>query len=163
MDDKVQSVLIDTVATNSKLRTIHAMSEPMATDYSQVPITQCAYQLSLEMHRLVGGFPKQLRFQLGGRLATAAQDFLERVIQANFIRDPRRRSEALADLPGALFTMRMSVRLAKDLKAISMGQWTETNVRLEDLQKQLAGWSRWTQSKVATPGPAPASGDTTML
>jgi hypothetical protein len=54
---------------NSELRTIHAMSEPMATDYSQVPIIQCAYQLSLEMHRLVGGFPKQLRFRRGRRRA----------------------------------------------------------------------------------------------
>ena len=135
----------------------------MTTDYSQVPIIQCAYQLSLEMHRLVGGFPKQLRFQLGGRLANAAQDFLERVIQANFIRDPRRRSEALAGLPEALFTMRMSARLAKDLKAISIGQWTETNVRLEDLQKQLAGWSRWTHSKVNRKGPPPLSGEAAMF
>jgi len=139
------------------------LQKPMTTDYSQVPIIQCAYQLSLEMHRLVGGFPKHLRFQLGGRLADAAQDFLERVIQANFIRDPRRRSEALDGLPEALFTLRMSARLAKDLKALSIGQWTETNVRLEDLQKQLAGWSRRTHSKVNQKGPPPPSGDATMF
>ncbi len=120
----------------------------MTTDYSQVPIIQCAYQFTLEAHQTVARFPKHLRFQLGVRIIDGSQEFMERVIKANFIRDPRIRAEALSGLAELLFTSRMNIRLAKDLKAIPLGHAAQLTLRLEDLQKQLTGWLTWTRSKM---------------
>lgn len=93
------------------------------TDFSQVPIIQCAYQLALETQKLVAGFPRNVRYQLGDRLATITQDFFEGACKANFIRDPRQRWGALDALSAELFTLRMTVRMAKDLKTVSVGQF----------------------------------------
>ena len=132
----------------------------MASDYSQVPIIQCSYQLALETHGLVARFPKHLRFQLGTRILDGSQDFLERVITANFIRDPKLRAEALSGLSAGLFTTLMNIRLARDLRAISPGQAAQLTLRLEDLQKQLTGWLSWTlsrmQQKPASPTNSPS-------
>lgn len=119
------------------------------TDYSQVPIVQCSYQMALVTQRLVGKFPKHLRFQLGDRLAGRSQDFFENTVKANFIRDPKRRTDALTDLSADLFTFRMTLRMAKDLQSLSVGEFTDLNIRIEDIQKQLTGWSKWSQSKIA--------------
>lgn len=132
-------------------------------DYSQVPIIQCSYQFALVMQRLVAGFPKNLRYQLGDRLAAMSQDFFEATIRANFTRDPKHRWRALDALSGELFTIRMTVRMAKDLKTISVGQFTEANRYVEDIQKQLTGWTKWTQSQIPkgnserSPSPPPPS------
>ena len=118
------------------------------TDYSQVPIIQSSYQLALDMQRLVAKFPKNLRFQIGDRLAWMTQDFFEATIKANFIRDAALRCKALDALSAEIFTIRMTIRMAKDLKTISSGQYTEVNARVEDIHKQLTGWTKWTQSKI---------------
>jgi|GEM_PF-7067960 len=120
----------------------------MTTDYSQVPIIQGAYQLALDTQRLVARFPKNFRFQIGDRLAWMTQDFFEATVKANFIRDAALRWKALDALSAEVFTIRMTVRMAKDLKTISNGQYTEVISRVEDLHKQLTGWTKWTQSKI---------------
>jgi len=109
--------------------------------------------MALVTQRLVGKFPKHLRFQLGDRLAGRSHDFFEKTIRANFIRDPKRRSETLTDLSADLFSFRMTLRMAKDLKSLSVGEFTDLNIRIEEIQKQLTGWSKWTQSKVTDPMP----------
>lgn len=120
---------------------------PQMTDPTQVPIVQCTYQLALTMQRLVAKFPKHLRFQLGDRLAGRTQDLLEGVIRANLTRDPILRSATLATLANDLFAIRITLRLVKDLKAISTGQFSEISLCLEDIQKQLTGWTKWTQTQ----------------
>jgi len=116
-------------------------------DYTQVPIVQITYQLTLNIQRLVLKFPKHLRFQLGDRLTGQTQDFLEGVIRANLTRDPMLRSTSLNHLANDLVTIRITLRLIKDLKAISIGQFSEINLCLEDIQKQLTGWTKWTQTQ----------------
>lgn len=120
----------------------------MTTDYSQVPIIQCSYELALETQRLVARFPKNMRYQIGDRLAWMTQNFFESTVKANFIREAKLRWRALDALSAELFTIRMTIRMAKDLKTVSVGQYTNVNARLEDLQKQLTGWTKWTQSKI---------------
>ena len=119
------------------------------SDYSQVPIIQCAYELALEAQRLVLAFPKNLRYQFGERLARLTQDLFENTIQANFTRDPTARWRMLDRLAAAVFTIRMLLRMAKDLKTISTGQYANATMRLEDYHKQLIGWTKWTQTKIA--------------
>lgn len=126
------------------------------TDYSQVPIIQCAYELALTAQRLVLKFPKNLRYQLGDRLAHRTQDLFENTIKANFIRDAARRWQTLDQLAGEVFTIRMLIRMATDLKSISPGQYADTILRLEDYHKQLIGWTKWTQSQITPSHHQPA-------
>ncbi len=97
---------------------------------------------ALDTQRLVAGFPKNLRFQIGDRLAWMTQDFFEATVKANFIRDAVLCCRALDALSAEIFTIRMTIRMAKDLKTISSGQYTEVNARIEDLHKQLTGWTK---------------------
>jgi len=122
------------------------------TNPTQVPIVQCTYQLAVETQHLVSHFPKAKRYDIGGRLTTKTLDLFESVTHANFIRDHRERGTKLNTLQPDLFTLKMLFRLAKDLKCISPGQHANVNLRLKDIQKQLTGWTKWTNSQVANTG-----------
>lgn len=117
-------------------------------DYSQVPIIQCTYQLALECQRIAANAPKSYRHQVGDRLANATLNLFEGTARANFLKQATPRLEALDCLAAQLFTLQMTGRMAKDLKIMSQGQFTEFSTRVADIKKQLAGWAKWTKTKM---------------
>ena len=83
------------------------------------------------------------------------QDFFEATVKANFIRDSALRWTALGSLSADIFTIRMTLRMAKDLRTISVGQHTAISARVEDLHQQLSGWTKWTHAQIPRPKPVP--------
>ena len=132
----------------------------MTTDYTQVPIIQCSYQLALELHRLVVKFPRHLRYGLGERLTAGAHDFLDGVIAANFHRGHQQRTTRLQELSPVLLSLRITLRLAQDLRSVSLGEGALVMARLEDLSKQLAAWTRWSQGRGTSAVPSTPPGPT---
>jgi hypothetical protein len=119
----------------------------MAVDYSQVPIIQCAYQLALEIQKYLVTCPKSLRYQVGERLANATQDFFAGTIKANFERNLERRQGILHNLSAHLLTIRMWLRMLKELKGMPSGLHGSLNLMVSDIQRQLTAWSKWSQGQ----------------
>ena len=120
----------------------------VTTDYTNVPIVECSFQLAYQSQRLIALFPKNLRSQIGDRLGATTMDFFEHMSKVNFLPDSQSRCDALKNLSGDLFVIKMLVRMAKDLKLISVGQFTEYNARISDLQRQITAWGKWTKTKM---------------
>lgn len=114
----------------------------------EFPIVQISYQLTLDLHRAIANFPRAEKSALGQTITQLLAKFLEGTLSANSIQRPAMRSDALRGLLATLVTIRLNLRLAKDLRCLSKKQHADYNLRLDDIQRQLTGWLKWTQNKL---------------
>ena len=114
---------------------------------SQTPIIQCAYQLTLELEKAASRFPKKTHYSLGALICQNAQVAFEKTIRANFVRDPGKRVDALSELNHEFFLLRLRLRMAKDLRVISVGMFGVLNTQIEDILVQLTKWKQWQQNQ----------------
>lgn len=102
-------------------------------------IYQKTYDLLLWLYPVVNKFPKSQRFVLGQRIENKTLDILASVIAANARRD---KSVELAAASVQLDELRALVRLAKDLRFLSVRQYGQAADRLNEIGRLLAGWAR---------------------
>ncbi|MDP2649132.1 MAG: diversity-generating retroelement protein Avd [bacterium] len=100
-------------------------------------IFEKVYQLVRWLYPTVSKFPKAQRFVLGQQIENTALDILRGVIRANAERDK------LATLKGAsvdLDTLRILLRLSKDLEFLSVRQYGFAAEQVNEVGKLLGGW-----------------------
>ncbi len=117
-------------------------------EHQQIPIVQTAYQLTLRSYLLVGACPKPLRLTFQERLSWTCHDILEDILSANHCKDLQRRQEYIKKIAMQIPALRLTMRLAFDLKCLAKGQLSEISQMLEDVQHQLAAWDRWHEDKI---------------
>ena len=115
---------------------------------TQLPIIQVTYQLALDLHRTVARFPRVHRASLGMFLTSQISAFLERIVVTNHLADNTRRLSSLKELMGTLLSVRLHLRMTRDLRCMSKGQFADFSRRLDDIQRQLVGWHKWVKSQV---------------
>lgn len=126
------------------------------SDFSRIPIIQCTYQLSLDLHRLVPRLPRPVRYLTGKEILDIAGSLLDSLVDANQKSADGGRLLQLENASSKLTSLRLRLRMLKDLHHISIGQTAHLNVQVEDISRQLAAWRKWvangaTQDAVATP------------
>lgn len=117
------------------------------------------YDLVLWLMPVIERFPKTLRFTLADRLQNELLDILRLLIEARFTRD-RRSSLTRANL--ALEYLRHLIRMAKDLKAMSLGQYEHASRMINEIGSMVGGWAKGRAPAVpqaAVPDPASPSRD----
>lgn len=102
-------------------------------------IFQKAYDLMLWIHPVVNRFPKSQRFVLGQQIRERVLDLIRSMIHANAARE---KSAALAQASVELDELRILVRLAKDLRFVSVRQYGIAAERANEIGRLLAGWMR---------------------
>ncbi len=100
---------------------------------------QKCYDLVLWLLQRIESFPRTHRFTVGDRLAAAALDVLENLLAAAYTREKRALLEA-ANL--RLHRLRMLVRLAKDLRLLSLGGYEYAAEHADEVGRLLGGWLR---------------------
>jgi hypothetical protein len=97
------------------------------------------YDLLLWILPRIEKFPRSQRFVLGERLERTLYDLLEALIEARWSKDrraPLRRANLLVD------AARYYVRLSRDLKLLTPGQYHHGGRILVEIGQQVGGWSR---------------------
>jgi four helix bundle protein len=102
----------------------------------ELKIFQKTYDLIIYLHPVVNKFPKAEKFVLGQRIENTALNVLEGIIAANQETD---KEEILKKTGVELEKLRMFIRLAKDLKFISIGQYEHTSLMVNEIGKMLGG------------------------
>ena len=108
--------------------------------YDHIIIFQKTYVLTVNIYKATGNFKKEYKYTLGERLKLICDDLLELIAIVN---SAENKLEPLEKLNNKLETLRIHLRLAFDLKAISRGQLGELNRQIEEIGKQIGGWQRW--------------------
>ena len=107
------------------------------------PLLQDAYDLVLDLYRIVPAFPKAQRHVLGQRIEQAALDLLFGIDAAN---DKDGRVSAIDRASRGLDELRLLVRLATDLRFVSIDRHERLALRLDAIGRQLGGWKKWATS-----------------
>jgi hypothetical protein len=108
--------------------------------YNHLPIFQQAYKMTLEIFRATDQFPRAYKYSLGQELKQNATHFLDLVVAAN---TKTRKLETLEDARILLERVRIHLRLACDLKILGLKHFEALNRAIEDISKQLSGWTEW--------------------
>jgi hypothetical protein len=87
---------------------------------SELSVVTKAYDLTLWLVQRAGSFPREHRFTLGGRIEDGCLEVLELLVEASYTRD---KAELLRRANLRLDRLRFLIRMAKDLKLISIKQY----------------------------------------
>jgi len=97
------------------------------------------YDLIVWMTPITDRFPRSLRFTVADRLANELLDALKILIQARYSKD---RGALLEQANLRLEYVRHLFRLAKDLKAMSIGQYEHGSRLVDEVGRLVGGWRK---------------------
>lgn len=108
---------------------------------TQLIIYQRMYELTLWLYPMVNRIPKSHRSILGKQIEECAIDMVLNVLKANKAQGKERlRLQHL--LSYELDTLRIMVRLCKDLKFISIKQYTYASEKMNEIGRMLNSWMK---------------------
>ena len=113
------------------------MAKPSTPEYPVV--VQKAYEFSLWLIQKVENFPKSYRFSLGDRLLQGALDLLMHLVDAAYSRE---KAAILTEVNRLLNRMRFLIRLAKDLKLLTIDAYGHAAERVEEIGRMTGGWKK---------------------
>jgi hypothetical protein len=112
------------------------------------PIFVKAYALLKWLLPQTERFPKSQRFLLAKRIEDAALAFHERILRAG---RPDGSSRDLIEADVELAKLRVYLRLAGDLRLISVGQYEHGARMVDEIGRLLGGWLKQSKREVGNP------------
>jgi hypothetical protein len=106
-----------------------------------LPIIDLTYRLVLELNRTVGAFPRNQRPGLGRRIEEAAFDLLAALVAARY-RSGVDKQARLARASEALDQLRLLIRMASDLRYLSLARYEELSKMEREIGRMLGGWQK---------------------
>lgn len=107
----------------------------------QSPIFVRTYDMIRWLIPLTTKFPRQQRFVLAGNVQQTALRFQEQLIAAAYANEP---SPALRQADVTLATLRVYLRLCRDLQLMSFGQYEHAARMVNEIGRLLGGWIKST-------------------
>jgi len=104
---------------------------------STLPIYRVTYDLLQVVTRITKNMPRDYKQSLGGKIREECVDLTVLVFRANCSRDKRPHLELLQE---RLQVVMLLLRLSKDMRLISTGQFAQTVELTDQIGKQSSGW-----------------------
>jgi hypothetical protein len=98
-----------------------------------------AYTLALWLIDKAGAMPRAHRFTLGDRIYSQSLDLVTALAQASFSRDKSRSLETASDRVNSL---RILLRLAKDMRILSFDAYAYATGLLDEIGRMIGGWRK---------------------
>lgn len=110
------------------------------------------YDFMLWLLPHVSRFPREHRFTLGAKMENQALEILNLLIQASFTKE---KTQLLQEANVLITSHRYLIRLAKDLKILSLAQYEFACKALVAIGSEVGGWTRQQSGKRTGATPAP--------
>jgi len=98
-----------------------------------------AYALALWLIAKTAAMPRAHRFTLGDRIYSQSLDLVTTLTQATFSRD---KTHALETAGGCVNSLRILLRLAKDMRLLAFGSYTYATGLLDEIGRMIGGWRK---------------------
>ncbi len=109
------------------------------TIYLHLPVYKASYDLVLEMFRVIKDFNREYKYTLGESVKKEAMEMIINIYRANSSYSKKPYIEKARE---KIETIRIFLRLAKDLKQVSLKRFVNVSEKIEDVSKQLSAWQR---------------------
>jgi len=103
----------------------------------ELPLIRAYYELLLWLIPAISKYPREHRFTLGERTEQRLISVLELMLQAKY---SRQKVAFLEQVNLDLEVLRFLLRLAKDLKCLSLKSYGRSATALVDIGRQVGGW-----------------------
>ena len=109
--------------------------------YSSLPVFKSSQILLTSVFKKISGLSREYKYSLGENIKKIAFELLLEIYRAN-----RNKSEKIKHLDLAkdhIEYIRLSFRLLKDLKCISVKSFAHISLAISDVSKQLNAWVKF--------------------
>ena len=110
------------------------------TTYQNLPVYKTSYDLLILIFSLVKEFSKEYKYTLWDSIKKELLELIKNVYKANSSFDNR-----LINIKNArenIETLRLYIRLCKDLKIINLKNFVDVSEKIESISKQLFSWEK---------------------
>ena len=112
------------------------------SDITQLIMFQKHYDLMVYSFPIIGRFPKDQRFVLGQQIENQMLEIGKMIVHANKLKQKRGK---LYDIDIELEKLRFLIRIAKDLKILTISKYGHHCERLDEIGRLLGGWLKTVQ------------------
>ena len=116
--------------------------------HTDTEIYRATYSLVQLVTQLVSGMPRNYKADFGAELRRRCMGLVMRVYEANTA-EADERPTVLRRMRSEVEAVNLSLRLARDLRLISSGQYARTIAITESIAKQATGWQKHTESRLS--------------
>ena len=106
--------------------------------YQHLPIYKVTYELLQQVTRITKDFPRDYKYSLAARLREEVVDLVVFIYKANSFRTERARYVTL--ILERMQVVELLVRLSKDMRLMSIKQFSETVALTDSVGRQAQGW-----------------------
>lgn len=107
--------------------------------YSELPVYKASYDLLLAIFDFSRGFTREYKYTVGEKLKNETVDMITNIYRAN---SRREKGPLLARARENIEVIRLYLRLLRDLQQVSIRKFVEINELIEDISRQLTGWTK---------------------
>lgn len=109
----------------------------MAT-YDNLPVYKKSYDLLFSLFKISNDFSRDLRFTVGEDIKKETLRMIILIYRANKSFEDRRKN--ISQARESIETIRVLLRILKDMKQTSLKKFVDINDKIESVSKQLAFW-----------------------
>lgn len=110
--------------------------------FNELSVYKIGYDFLLEIYHRTKGFPREYKFSLGEKMKQASLDLLIDVYKANKSRKEARITH-IENARQSVETLRLLLRISKDLQLLSAKGFASLSMMIQDLSKQLTAWQKY--------------------
>lgn len=107
----------------------------------RLKLCQKLYDFILWLSPIIGRFPKSQRHLIGTQLNKLCFNLLELIIKANQALGQKRQA-LQAQISQKMDCLRLTIRLAKDLRLMSIKQYTQAAERINEMGRMFQSWRK---------------------
>ena len=107
--------------------------------YNHLPVYKASYDLLVDLFRSVKDFTREYKFTIGESIKSEAVQMIKNIYRAN---SSYKKKELLQAARENAETIRLYLRLIKDLQQISLAKFVRLNEKIESVSRQLTAWQR---------------------
>lgn len=109
------------------------------TTYDNLPVYKSSYDFLLKMFKIVKDFHKDYKYTLWEQLKNETIQMMMNIYKAN---SHKNKLEYIATAREEVETLKLLLRLWKDLNVISLKKYADTSLIIESISKQLTSWQK---------------------
>jgi hypothetical protein len=108
--------------------------------YQELPVYKTSYDLLIAAFALTKKFPREYKYTLWEKIHALCVDIVISIYQANS--DKEKRKHILQHLRTRIETVRLLLRVCKDMWIIAITQFIGISEKVEWISKQIVGWEK---------------------
>ena len=107
--------------------------------YNELPVYKATYDLLLAIFQFTKNFSKEYKYTVGESLKKETIELIILIYRAN---SRTNKQDTLQTAREHIEVVRLLIRLMKDMHQISVKVFTQINIQVENVSKQLTGWQK---------------------